>query len=131
MTTDLSGVPQGFVLALLLILFTNNLAQLTETSEVFEDDNKLFTKPLSQTNFVDLQDRLRLVYEWSNTWLLKLRISKCCVIRYGKTNPMYSYFFQNNQGVNESLRSSIKERDLGVIFTSNLKRSLHIQPVVS
>ena len=128
----LSGVPQSSVLGpLLFILFTSDLAQLTKTSEVFADDTKLFSKTSSQTNFVDLQDRLHLVYEWSNTWLLKLNISKCCVIHYGKTNPMYSYFLQNNQGINESLRSSVKERDLGVIFTSNLKWSTYIQSVVS
>ncbi|XP_047146187.1 uncharacterized protein LOC124819047 [Hydra vulgaris] len=44
---------------------------------------------------------------------------------------MYSYFMQNNQGINESLRSSIKERNLGVIFTSNPKWSTHIQSVIS
>ena len=55
-------------------------------------------------------------YKWSQTWLLPFNISKCVVMHYGHNNKNISYYIN---GI--PLAESDTERDLGVLFSTNLK----------
>jgi len=83
-TSVLSGVPQGSVLALFFLLFINDVsfpcigqAKL----KLFADDIKLYPSfQVDVFNCGDLQQSLDLLSSWAKSWHLKINISKCSVL---------------------------------------------------
>ena len=61
-----------------------------------------------------------------NDWLVKFQGKKCRVIHYGKTEAVYKL---HEEG--DNLANSHMERDLGVLFTSDLKWKAHIHEITS
>jgi len=43
---------------------------------LFADDTKIFQSLRSEADYLQLQQDIDLLYEWSNTWLLSFNISK-------------------------------------------------------
>jgi hypothetical protein len=113
-----SGVPQGSVIAALLFaLYINDLPKkLLNLTKLYADDTKVLSQLSSELCATNLQNDLDTVYKWSQTWLLLFNISKCVVMHYGHNNKNYLYNLNNIQ-----LTESDTERDLGVLFNSNLK----------
>ncbi|CAF1105363.1 unnamed protein product [Brachionus calyciflorus] len=62
-----------------------------------------------------------LKFEWSKQWLMDFNEEKCVVMHYGSSNNNYEYFLNNHK-----LTESNQEKDLGVVFTKDLKNSAHI-----
>ena len=117
-----SGVPQGSVLGpLLFLLYINDLpGKLRSHVSLFADDLKMHGKAsardLNQSNIDEL-------HKWQNTWLLTFNTkdNKCKVLHVGKNNPCNNYF------LGDILLPSVEsEKDLGVLFTNNLKFNAHI-----
>lgn len=63
--------------------------------------------------------------QWTNDWLITLNEKKCTVLHIGRKNPKYNYFINGS-----SLEKVDRQRDLGVIVTTNLKWDVHIVEIV-
>ena len=63
-----------------------------------------------------LQIDLNKAFEWSKLWMVDFNLVKCLVMHYGSSNPNYTY----NMGTIE-LGTTKCERDLGVVFSADLK----------
>ncbi len=115
-----SGVPQGSVLGpILFLIYINDLdSNLTSKIGKFADDTKM-CKGIRNREVVDkLQQDLDRLSLWSSDWQMQFNIDKCSVIHIGKNNsqPQYSL-------CNKVLKTSKKERDLGIIMDDSLKFS--------
>ena len=113
-----SGVPRGSVIApFFFVLFINDLPrELVNVSKLYADDTKMFSQMVSKLSAAKLQVDLDSAFNWTQDWLLLFNTSKCVVMHYGQNNKKFPYFINGKQ-----LVVSESERDLGVIFNSNLK----------
>jgi len=118
----LSGVPQGSVLGpLLFVIYINDLPDLaTNTMKLYADDSKLLSIVNDLSDASRLQGDLDSVSDWMSEWRMKLNNSKSKVMHYGKQNLNFEYLVKEDDGSIGFLERSNKERDLGVIFSSNL-----------
>ncbi|KAJ3666534.1 hypothetical protein Zmor_001973 [Zophobas morio] len=123
-TPVLSGVPQGSVLGPILFnIYVSDLASLFNCpSALFADDTKIFSNPLENPDA--LSNDLKLVEDWCDKWLLSTNEAKCTVLHIGSNNPHKSYYLNGIE------LQSVKQRDLGVIISSDLKWASHIGAVV-
>ena len=74
----------------------------------------------NESDKLSLQEDIIAVCKWMDTWLMKLSIEKCKVIRLGRLNKGFEYSMSQ---LNETkvLNSSECERDLGVMIARDLK----------
>ncbi|CAF0752936.1 unnamed protein product [Brachionus calyciflorus] len=68
---------------------------------------------------------------WSDIWDVPLNEKKCKVIRFGKTEEKPSYFIRKRDGSSQKLEISEGEKDLGVLISSHLKWSNHVNNAVN
>jgi hypothetical protein len=113
-----SGVPQGSVIGpLLFVLYINDLPNwLTNVSKLYADDTKILSEMVTDDCVQKLQHDLDNAFKWTQDWLLKFNIDKCVVMHYGHNNKKNILCIDGN-----ALAESDMERDLGVIFSTNLK----------
>ena len=115
-----SGVPQGSVLVLLLfVIFINDIDECSEGISIllkFADDTKVANRVSTIEEQEKLQSCLDNLVEWADQWCMKFITDKCEVLHVGHTSPHRSYTME---GI--PLADIDKERDIGVIISSNLK----------
>jgi hypothetical protein len=113
-----SGVPQGSVIGpLLFVIFINDLpSELMNVSKLYADDTKIISKVNSVESVKIIQEDLDKAFNWTRKWLLKFNINKCVVMHYGHNNERSPFYIDGKQ-----LAESEAERDLGVVFSTNLK----------
>jgi len=119
----ISGVPQGSVLGpLLLLLFVNDLPRwIVNSMNMFADDTKLWCIIENESDSKSLQKDLDSLANWSQKWMLEFNFSKCKVMHVGhKLNTKY---LKNDTDGDMELSAVQEEKDLGVLFTSDLKAS--------
>ena len=104
----ISGIPQGTVLGpLLFVVYINDLLDNTKSDGfLFADDAKIFRAVTSKEDALILQSDIKLLEDWSRTWLLNFHPDKCHILTFGK--------FENTKKV------------LGVVFDSELTFQDHI-----
>ena len=73
-----------------------------------------------------LQETLDKVSEWTKLWVIALNEEKCKVLHFGDQNPHYKYTLN---GID--IKEADAERDLGILFTCDLKWSTHINSCVN
>lgn len=132
-----SGVPQGSVLGpVLFVIYINDLPdELHSTTLMFADDTKIYHIYDNQpTDAVQLDlDKLQ---NWSDKWLLKFHPNKCKQLHVKKsseTSVLPSGHLYNKVGdqlQHVSLQSVTTEKDLGIIFDSNLNFKDHISSII-
>ena len=114
----ISGVPQGSVLGpLLFLIYINDLDEgIVSKLGKFADDTKM-CRGINNINEVEiLQQDLQKIYQWSIDWQMLFNIDKCTVIHLGKNNKQHKYKMGD-----KGLKTSSKERDLGVVVDSTGK----------
>ena len=134
--TICSGVPQGTVLGpVLFLIFVNSVASgISCHWKAFADDFKLYMSYGFPGNSGDvsvsvLQHDLDTINRVSSSWNLKLNISKCVAMRFGRRRcddsdlPIYKI-----NGENISLKDHTK--DLGIIIDEKLRFHQHVRTVV-
>ena len=125
-----SGVPQGSVLGpLLFLLSVNDLPDdVQSVLKLFAEDSKLYRKVRSPFDAEALQRDLKALSNWSHKWQLSFNVEKYKVMHLGKQNSQHTYFMKD--GSIETLISSVEvEKDLGIVFDSELKFVEHIEEV--
>ena len=116
----ISGVPQGSVLGpLLFLIFINDIdEQVLSRLKKFADDTKLYREINSVKDSEILQDDIKRLVGWSEEWKMLFNIDKCSVMHLGRQNDQYRYSMGS-----VNIKSINEEKDLGVLFDSNIKFS--------
>ena len=124
----ISGVPQGSVLdPHLFILFINDLPDnVNSVCRIIADDTKIYSHA---GNSELLQNDLFSLFKWSVDWQMAFNISKCKVMHVGKNNPSTAYFVDKE--TSDCLSVVESEKDLGVIFDTNLHFDEHVYASVN
>ena len=111
---------------ILFIIYINDLPDLCQQFVeiyLFADDAKLYKQVTGEDDHVSLQTGLDVLQEWSDRWLLKLNISKCKTVLYGRNiNYDYNYYLHSNK-----LDKVDRMKDLGVTFDPELSFNFHCE----
>jgi len=98
-----SGVPQGSVMGpLLFLIYINDIAfNLSSSCCLFADDCVLYRRIDSTDDPNLLQEDLRQLERWEETWQMKFNISKCTVLTITlKQNPLaFEYFLHGRSSL--------------------------------
>ncbi|BHF60732.1 hypothetical protein SprV_0100369800 [Sparganum proliferum] len=119
-----SGVPQGSVLGpTLFIIYVNDcVSELNCDVAMFADDVKLWSVIRTELDEERLQADLTQLEKRSKDWLLPLNVTKCHVLRVGRTRSLSRRVYHLN-GV--PLQEVDAQKDLDVRVTASLKPSPH------
>ena len=130
----LSGVPQGSVLGpFLFLLFINDLPDIFDNdfnAKLFADDAKFYNLVDYRMNPLSTERALNALLSWSDTWQMKLAVSKCGSLLLKGNLAAYedeNELFVNNEPL--AIFSAVK--DLGVLVDSKLNFSSHIDSIIS
>ena len=121
-TRIISGVPQGSILGpLLFLLYINDLPEAIKSKIfMFADDLKMLANPLEKEI---VENDLKYLEFWENTWLLKFNTAKCKVLHFDmNNNPCNEYILDGS--ILEVVES---ERDLGLVISKDLKWDEHVK----
>ena len=116
----LSGVPQGSVLGpILFLIYINDLDDsITSNILKFADDTKLFRKVNTDGDKQHLQNDLDRLVKWSEKWQILFNFGKCKCLHTGHGNLDVNYKMGNTV-----LGTTLKEKDLGVTISADMKVS--------
>ena len=84
----------------------------------FADDTKVFRKVTNNTDKQSLQDDVDKLVKWSEKWQMLFNFGKCKFIHIGYGNMDEEYKMGD-----AVLGRTIQEKDLGVIFSADMKVS--------
>ena len=117
----LSGVPQGTVIGLvLLIIYVNDLPLVIKKwikTKLFADDAKFYDEIESISNCLCIQESLNTVSDWSDIWQLTFYIPKCMAFYLGKNNSQFVY---KMKGASLPIPSENTVADLGFMVSKDL-----------
>jgi len=96
---------------LLFLLYVNDIPLSVDSPILlFADDAKIFRSIRSEADYLQLQQDIDLLYEWSNTWLLSLiLVIKCYTLHLGRTHCYDDYYMNGNV-----ITSTESIKDLGI-----------------
>jgi hypothetical protein len=123
----LSGVPQGSVLGpTLFTIFINDLDHYVSSQLVkFADDTKVYRRLKNPQSGEMLQQDINNLCRWSKEWKMTFNVDKCSVMHIGFNNPQNEYEMDGKK-----LKSTDKEKDLGIYISKDLKPSNHCTAAV-
>lgn len=125
-----SGVPQGSHLGPFLFnIFINDIVDVIETNcLLFADDIKIFCAVRGPEDCQRLRNGLVGIEQWCTRNCMKLNASKCAVITFHRSaNPLIFDY----ELCDTILARKSHIRDLGVIFSNDLRPDNHIDHVCS
>ena len=116
----------------MFLIYIDELAKLLKShgiiAKLFADDVKVYVK-VEIVNAVDaykLQTALDLIAEWAATWQLQVSVNKCNILHIGSVQCSIDYFIDDVE-----LQNNKRCRYLGVIVTSDLSPSMHINEITA
>ena len=99
---------------------------ITSQTRLFVDDCLIYS-PINTTSDTSiLQNDLKLLESWQDTWLMNFNPSKCCTMTVGKRNPPEHKY----QFCGQVLNSASSQPYLGVHLSNNLSWDKHIQETI-
>ena len=103
---------------LLLLIYINDLDNITSNVLKFADYTKVFRKANSDGDKQHLQNDLDKLVKWSEKWqmLFSFGICKCLHTKQGKLDV-------NNKWRDSVLSTTVKEKNLGVTTSADMKVS--------
>ena len=111
----------------MFVTYVNSLPDVVNDASIylFADDTKVFKQIKTDEDHHSLQQDLENMLNWTDRSLLKYNIEKCCVmtIKKKKDGPVNNRTYHLD---GKELRTSEKERDLGVIVDSFLTFENHM-----
>ena len=115
-----SGVPQGSVLGLLLLVIYINELDLGLSNKVskFADNTKLEINAANPESVRAPQRDLAAIGESSTVWQMPFNLDKCHVLHVGISNHEENYSL-----LSSGISSVDEENDIGVVITADLKSS--------
>jgi len=127
----ISGVIQGSAIGPLMFLaYLNELAEILANFGIkvnfFADDVKVYARITNDVDRLVLQEAVDALYSWAKDWQLSISVEKCCLLNIG----------QRVTDVSVSIDSTVLPvvnscRDLGIIVTSDLSPSSHVNSIVA
>ena len=113
-------VPQGSVLGpILFLIYINDLEKEIGSNILkFADDTKMFRRVESQEDRHQLQSDLNKLVKWAEKWQMLFNKDKCKCLHIGQANAKNNYLMNNTV-----LLSTEREKDLGVVVSSDMKVS--------
>ena len=143
LSSVISGVPQGSVLGpLLFIIYINDLSNLIKNAKIltFADDTKIISKISSVEDTISLQENLNSIMEWSirnnmslNNQKFELMCHKTHLMNKSLESfsslPFFNEYSTYTTSEYDTISTSDKVRDLGIIIDPNLNWQLQIQTV--
>jgi len=81
-----SGIPQGSILRpLLFIIYINKLPNICDSQLfLYADDAKVYRQIFNSQDKENIQHDLIKLNSWADNWLIKLNISKCKMVSFGR-----------------------------------------------
>ena len=124
-THVVSGVPQGTVLGPLLFLcFINDLPDAVKSQiRLFADDCLLYRVIRTMRDHTILQEDLKALEDWADTWGMRFNADKCYVL---SVKQKTSRFYKLN---NTTLKEVPSSMYLGVLLSNNLSFTAHINMI--
>ena len=122
----LSGILQGAVLGpLLFIIYINDiLTNIESDGYLFADDTKIFRNISTLNDSFSLQKDIHSLENWDKLWLLGFNQDKCHILTLGKfVNITHTH---RCKVADYEIEHVFDEKDLGVIFDSNMSFEEHI-----
>ena len=120
-----SGIPQGSVLGpLLFVIYINDMPeQINSKIFMFADDTKIFTEISTRSDQDMLQEDIKKLDKWSNTWLLEFHPEKCKQMTVTKKNEENNreYHMRGQSNQIHKIERTHLEKDLGVNIDSQLE----------
>nr|VZI42788.1 unnamed protein product [Spirometra erinaceieuropaei] len=110
-----SGVPQGSVLGpTLFIIYVNDcVSELNCDVAMFADDVKLWSVIRTELDEERLQEDLTRLEKWSQDWLLPFNVTKCNVLRVGRTRSQSRrVYYLNGVPLQESTTKFVAYEDI-------------------
>ena len=126
-----SGVPQGSVLGvlgpLLFLAYINDITtNLSSSCRLFADDCILYRKIDTPDDAKILQEDLRKLEIWEETWGMKFNIEKCMILTITlKHNPYITGYTLHGKKLNPVVNAKY----LGINFDSKLTFNHHVDTV--
>ena len=116
----ISGVPQGSVLGpILIIIYINDFEnEIGSNILKFADDTQMFRRVESQEDRHKLQVDLYKLVKWADKRQMLFNNDRCKCLHIGQANAKTNYLINNTV-----LLSTEKEKDVGVIVSSDMKVS--------
>ena len=126
-----SGVPQGSILGpILFLLFVNDMPNVVSSARIamFADDSKCYKIIEQASDFVNLQQDLDALLDWSLSNEIYFQPAKCKNVRISRkrVSPPRTY---NLNGFDLEVVKS--EKDLGVIIANDTSWKEHIVMIVA
>ena len=116
----ISGVPQGSVLGpILFLIYINDLEnEIGSNILKFADDTTMFRRVESQEDRHQLQVDINKLVKWAEKWQMFFNKDKCKCLHIGQANAKKNYLMNNTV-----LLSTVREKDVGVVLSSDMKVS--------
>ena len=119
-----SGVIQGSCLGpVLFLMFINDINTAVDLTACFiskfTDDTKMAGVVETLEDYRQFQAGIDGLARWSQDWQLLFNVSKCKIMHFGGSNQRFLYTMNGEQ-----LEEVEKEKDVGVLISSDLKPSL-------
>ena len=121
-------MPQGTVTGpLWFLVYINDLPNnITSQTRLFAYDCLLYTPVTNNGDTSILQNDLKHLESWQETWLMNFNPNKCCTMTIGKRNPPHHQY----NFCNQVLESVPSQKYLGVHISNTLSWNTHIQEIV-
>ena len=125
-----SGVPQGTILGpILFLIYVNDISSnIPSSHKMYADDTKVYRELSNlETDTRALQSDIDRLNGWATLWPLRFNPVKCETMRIAhnrdKSLPSYT--------TGPELKSVKNAKDLGVLISSDLSWSAHVDAVVN